>query len=211
MEDPTKAPCSTCLRVTRHEVLHQLSNHKSLYTETHAIIQCMGCQTVSLAERIDWKAEHPRQTKYFPSPIPRKKPRWVENSWLADKDQSLLGELMEEIYQAVSGGQYRLAAMGIRSLLEQLMIATVGDLRTFDLKMDAFQQGGFISSIQRGAMKETLEMGHAVTHRGFAPSEKELSKALDIVEGICAAIFEHKDAGTELSKLVPRRSPPAKQ
>jgi hypothetical protein len=135
-------------------------------------------------------------------------PQWVDDAWLESRQRDFLGKLMQEIYQAVAGEQYRLAAMGIRALLEQLMIQTVGDLRTFEQKMDAFQEKGYISSLQRAAMKETLEMGHAAMHRAFTPNEKELSKALDIVEGICAVIFEHNEAATELSKRIPPKKRP---
>jgi hypothetical protein len=44
-----------------------------------------------------------------------------------DKTNLFLLELFDEIYQAVNAGQHRLATMGIRSLLETIMIAKVGD------------------------------------------------------------------------------------
>jgi hypothetical protein len=34
--------------------------------------------------------------------------------------------LLSEIYEALDGGQHQLAAMGIRALLEQVMIVKVG-------------------------------------------------------------------------------------
>ena len=49
------------------------------------------------------------------------------------KGDAAIGAVMMEVYQAVTGGQYRLAAMGIRALLEQVMIQKVGDLKTFDM------------------------------------------------------------------------------
>ena len=91
------------------------------------------------------------------------------------------------------------------------MIAKVGDLRTFEDKLDAFQSAGFISLIQRDAMKETLEIGHAAMHRAFKPTENELNMALDIVEGIFAAIFDHAEASTRLAQRVPHRSPKQKK
>jgi len=95
--------------------------------------------------------------------------------------------------------------MGIRALLEQVMISKVGDLKTFEEKMDAFQKNGFVSLIQRDAMRETLEIGHAAMHRSFKPTERELNIALDIVEGILAAIFDHSEAAATLAKRVPPR------
>jgi hypothetical protein len=42
--------------------------------------------------------------------------------------EEVIGALLHEVHQAVRGGMRRLAAMGVRSLIEQLMISKVGDL-----------------------------------------------------------------------------------
>src|SRR5260370_41778395 len=110
-----------------------------------------------------------------------------------DDNEEKIGDLMNEVYRAVDGKQYRLAAMGIRALLEQVMILKVGDLKTFNDKLDAFQKQGFISSIQREAMRLTLDLRDAAMHRGFLPKERELNIALDVVEGVLAPIFGHSD------------------
>ncbi len=119
---------------------------------------------------------------------------------------------MMEVYQAVAGGQYRLAAMGIRALLEQVMIQKVGDLKTFDLKLDEFQKQGYISAIQRDAMRATLDVGDAAMHRAFLPTEKDLTLALDIVEGVLAPIYDHRSEAEKMADRVPPRTPrPPKQ
>jgi hypothetical protein len=149
---------------------------------------------------------------YYPPPITRKAPLWVgflAFGLVGTGDDDKLGELLSEIYRAVAGGQYRLAAMGIRALLEQVMIAKVGDLKTFDGKLDAFQTAGYISLLQRDALEATIEIGHAVMHRAFRPSEDDLQKALDIVEGVLAPLFVHKEAGEKLADRVPPRAPRA--
>jgi Domain of unknown function (DUF4145) len=142
---------------------------------------------------------------YYPSPVSRQKPSWLWTlaSFPPNPGDENLGDLMHEIYQAVDGGQHRLAAMGIRALLEQVMISKIGDDGTFQQKMERFQERGFISLIQRDAMRETIEVGHAAMHRSFAPTAKELNKALDIVEGIMAAVYDHSEAALTLAKRVP--------
>jgi hypothetical protein len=87
------------------------------------------------------------------------------------------------------------------------MIMKVGDLATFDQKLDAFQEKGFISFLQRDAMRATLHLGDAAMHRAFKPAEAELKVALDIVEGVLAPIFGHKDAAEKLTDRVPPRAP----
>jgi hypothetical protein len=106
-----------------------------------------------------------------------------------------------------TGGQYRLAAMGIRALLEQVMIQKVGDLKTFDMKLDEFQKQGYISAIQRDAMRATLDVGDAAMHRAFVPTEQDLTLALDIVEGVLAPIYDHRTEVEKMADRVPPRAP----
>ncbi len=155
--------------------------------------------------------EHERT--FHPSPVTRKRPDWLLKLVLGftGDDAEHVGALLFEIYGAVHGGQHRLAAMGIRAVLEQAMIAKVGDLKTFDEKLDAFQTRGYISLIQRYAMRPTLDVGDAAMHRAFKPSEQELNTALDIVEGVLAAIYAHQEAAVNMTKRVPPRKKPAKK
>jgi hypothetical protein len=142
-----------------------------------------------------WTDDGSKDHDYYPSPITRKQPEWqlhllagVHGSG-TERD---IGALLAEVYATVAGGQYRLAAMGIRALLEQVMILKVGDLRTFDMKLDAFQEG-YISLLQRDALRATLDLGDAAMHRAHRPSENDLMLALNIVEGVLAPIYAHKD------------------
>jgi hypothetical protein len=43
---------------------------------------------------------------------------------------------------ADSGGQYRLAAMDVRSVLEHMVVAKVGDQQTFGKTLGRFQEAG---------------------------------------------------------------------
>ena len=115
-------------------------------------------------------------------------------------------DLFREIYAAVDGGQHRLAAMGIRALLEQVMIMKVGDIGGFDKKLDAFEQAGLISPVQHDAMRTTLDVGDAAMHRGFIPSRDQLNTCLDIVEGVMSVIYLHLKEADEIKKAVPRRT-----
>jgi hypothetical protein len=202
MAKKVMAPCSVCIGSTSHEVVHDVSWHTEDGYETNATLQCGGCGTVCLGKFFR-DVNGDVDAKYYPSPVSRRKPPWIYNL----EDQNL-GDLLGEIYAAVDGGQHRLAAMGIRALLEQVMVVKAGDEGTFEKNIDKFQEMGFISLIQRDAMKETIEVGHGAIHRAFAPNEKELNKSLDIVEGIMAAVFDHiKAAGTLANRVPPRKKP----
>ena len=178
--------------------------------ERYAMLSCCGCGRVSLGYQRLWISDGSVDNEYYPSPIMRKEPDWlwwILLSQYGERDEGHVAALLKEVYQAVAGGQRRLAAMGIRAVLEQVMIAKVGDLRTFDDKLDAFQAAGYISAIQRDAMRTTLDVGDAAMHRAFLPSEDELKVALDIVEGVLAPIYGHRNAAEKLADRVPPRPP----
>jgi hypothetical protein len=206
------APCSSCVRKTKHNVLFETTqrDEDEETDDTYALLECGGCSTISMGHQRLWRSHGEQEHFFYPSPVSRKQPEWL--IWLAlgfsgNKKESELGGLLKEIYQAVDGGQHRLAAMGIRALLEQVMIMKVGDLASFEKKLDEFQRKGYISLIQRDAMRATLDVGDAAMHRAFKPTEIELKVALDIVEGVFSPIFGHKDAAEKLADRVPPRAP----
>jgi uncharacterized protein DUF4145 len=86
------------------------------------------------------------------------------------------------------------------------MISKIGDQGTFAKNLDAFQQGDYISLVQRDAMQEVLDAGHAVMHRRHTPSPEDLNAALEIVENVFAAINIHGDAAARLGERVPKRT-----
>ena len=56
-------------------------------------------------------------------------------------------------------------------------------------------------------MRATLDVGDAAMHRGFVPSETDLTLALDIVEGVLAPIYDHRTEAEKMADRVPPRVP----
>jgi hypothetical protein len=201
------APCSTCVRDTLHEVLFETRRQDDHSSYAYVMISCGGCETISMGVQSRFGAEPDLVHEYYPSPVSRKQPQWLAYMRLGlDRKEEAIGDLLHEVYQAIFGKQYRLAAMGIRAALEQVMIIKVGDSGTFNSNLDAFERDGYISKIQREQMRATLDIGDAAMHRGFVPTEKELKIALDVVEGVMAPIFGHGDDAKHLTKRVPPRA-----
>jgi hypothetical protein len=204
----TTAPCSSCIRSTAHKVLHERSVTQEDRTTKYAMLECSGCRRVSLQEHVI--SDGDVEVNFYPSPVSRKEPDWLLSLVIGLRGEARdgeLGSLLHEIYQAVRGGQHRLAAMGVRALLEQVMVSKVGDLGSFEKQLNAFQDGGYISFIQRDAMKATLEVGHAAMHRAFNPTEHDLKVALDVVEGIMAPLYAHQIEAEKMAERVPPRPP----
>ena len=123
--------------------------------------------------------------------------------WIGEEKYDQIPGLFDEVYEAVRGGQHRLAVMGIRAILENVMVANVGDQGSFAANLDAFSKGGYISLVQRDAMADILDAGHAAMHRSYKPSVADLNTALDIAEGIVSAIYVHAEKAKSVASRVP--------
>jgi hypothetical protein len=201
--DQIRAPCSVCARNTYQNVFHSVQSRNG--GERCALIECGGCGKISTRSEINPPGLTESIVQYFPSAVSRRRPNWIWGLAWGIEGEDKLGDLLQEIYEAVEGGQLRLAAMGVRSLLEQIMVAKVGDQGTFAKNLNAFHEKGFISLVQRDAMSAILDAGHAVTHRAFEPQKDDLNTALDIAEGIFAAIYIHGEAAIKVADRVPPR------
>jgi hypothetical protein len=206
-KDGSKAPCSNCLTWTSQKILHTEEREFNEADEVFQLIECAGCGRISMART--WQFDDERYgTEYYPSPVSRAQPWWVGAVRLTgprvDMDHDSR-DLFSEVYEALAGGQHRLAAMGVRALLEQVMVFEVGDHGSFRENLNAFCESGFISPLQREQLGPILDLGHAAMHRMYKPSGDDLNTALDIIEGILAAIYVHSNAATALSDRVPAR------
>jgi hypothetical protein len=208
MTKEVPAPCSSCIRRTTHKVLYESASHDDDRITTYVMLECSGCHRICLGEQVRWLPGGEVEYNYYPSPVSRKEPDWLFSMIVGlagnQKVDVALGSLLHEIYQAVHGEQYRLAAMGIRALFEQIMVSKVGDLGSFEKQLDAFARAGYISLVQLDTMKATLEVGHAAMHRAYKPTEEDVKVALDIVEGVMATLYDH---GTKAEKMVDRVPP----
>jgi hypothetical protein len=206
-----KAPCTRCGHITTHRVLarENRSDEEQGLDDNYYFLACAGCDTVSMANI--WNGGGEDEGRYYPSPISRRPPKWLfKLRFLFGANETPLGELLQEIYEAVQGKQNRLALMGIRAFFEQLMIAKVGDQGTFNANLDKFLQDGFIAKIQLVAIQHILESGHAAIHRGYNPVEQDLNTALNIVEAITETIYFHEEEAKEVAARVPPRGTTAK-
>jgi Domain of unknown function (DUF4145) len=203
--DTMIAPCSQCFRETHQKVLHQVVHtlEDEVTHEVYRLLECAGCRGISMAHLsfYDEGRRYCTRQRYYPTAATRKTPAW--------RSKLPFGvELFDEIYQAVGAGQYRLAVMGIRALLEQVMISNVGDQGSFERNLNIFCERGYISIKQRDSMNDILDAGHATIHRRFNPKESDVSTGLDITENVLAAIYVHGEAAASVADRVPPRPPP---
>lgn len=200
-----KAHCNKCLRTTNQKVLFAQARSESEEIneyvtvsggDRYSLISCAGCDDVRMlhqhwfSEDMDHRGNAIIHSDYYPPSLTRQKPRWMREIIPFHVIMGEVSGLCDEIYRAIGVGASRLAVMGIRALVEHIMIDKIGDQGTFKKNIAAFFAGGYVAPIQQAIFKDTLiESGHAAMHRGFDPSPEEVGALLDIVEGIVETIY----------------------
>jgi len=175
---------------------------------TYIIFKCAGCDDVKMKMEI-WNSEitdvdnNPIVTDFFyPPSIYRPKPKWF---WLIDRNWHI-AKLFDEVYMAIHNSANALASMGIRSIIESVMIDKVSDSGTFAKNLKNFQEKGYVSRIQVDALTVALELGHASIHRGHVPEEYQVSIALDITEALVHQLYVVPETAEFARKNIPARN-----
>jgi hypothetical protein len=212
----TKALCNTCGGKRNHDILH---SERSIWEDDeHAIsghdiyetLKCCGCEAIKLRHTSHFSEDDDAKVYYFPPAIFRRSPEWFSNLWLELKSEDeFVEDLLKEIYVALQNNLPSLATMGVRALLEKIMISRVGDQGTFGKNIAEFEKIGHVSKLQRIRLETILDVGHATIHRAYSPKVKEVVTLLDITEHIIESVFLHEAKVEELKKKVPARVKPS--
>lgn len=222
MAEPEKSYCNKCVGTRSHEVLHkevaswndEVAEHVHIYgSDTYEMVRCCGCDHISVrhqsvfSENVNSEGELIIDTQYYPPAIFRSKPRWFTEVWSVFGlfPQHLVVRLLNEIYVALQNDLPSLAAMGIRALIEHVMVEKVSDQGTFRKNLTEFRRQGYLSDIQLRSLQPLIEAGHAVMHRGYCPGEEELASLMDIIESVIEAIYFSEHRAKRIQSKVPAR------
>jgi hypothetical protein len=165
------------------------------------MIECCGCETVSLRCTDSCPDRLYNEIGYFPPRVSRRLPHWFGG--LTDL---AIRSLLREVYAALHANSCRLAMMGARAVIDLAMLDKVGDKGTFSEKLNALTSKGYISALNREFLEAALEAGHAATHRGHVPSVENINRAMDIIENLVQTVYVLKRDADELRKTTPKRS-----
>jgi hypothetical protein len=216
------AHCNRCNGNTQHDILHVLSlsaedeldeQHSITFWDDYTLLKCRGCETVhlqhdhSFSEDIGEGGQPEVYTTIYPPRISRNKPEWFGSIsgpfWAGNTE---IEQILEEIYVALHNDSLRLAAMGIRALLEFIMIDKIGDRGSIGENITEFFKAGYIALVDQQTFRTKLiEAGHAAMHRGYKPSAADLGTLLDLTESLIASIYIHPVRAKDLDTRIPRR------
>ena len=101
---------------------------------------------------------------------------------------TVIEQWLKEIYSAVQNDSRRLAVMGIRSLLETVMIEKVGDSGSIGTNVKNFIAEGYIAQKNEETFRLQVEAGHAGMHRNYVPTKEELDVLLNITESLIETV-----------------------
>lgn len=224
-ESIEKSHCNRCGGQRNHEVL--AANLEKWSDEAdggfpiqgadlHQFMKCCGCGALHLRQQ-SWYMDGPGEdstygptVRYFPPKVERHEPRWTRSATWACMFNDPVRQLHEEIYKALGAECMRLAAMGIRALIETVMVSKTGDHGGFNTNLKALRDAGLISTLQLNQLETVLEVGHATIHRLFSPSESEVHSALDITENLIEALYISPVGAAKVAAKVPPRPPKSK-
>lgn len=211
------AHCNNCGQTTCCDLLHREdANYKVELSpeifgdgcDRYEMLRCCGCRAIFFRNK-SWDDSHANadwvpivHETYYPPAISRKEPAWRVKLLTADY---YLFVLLQEIYIAVHNDAKSLALMGVRALIEALMLNAVSDRGSFKQNLIAFHKDGYVSRVQVDLLEKALEAGHAAIHRKYEPSFSEVTACLDIAENLIEVLVILPKAGDQLSESVPKR------
>lgn len=224
-EEPDKAleHCNHCGALTNHVVEHRFQrNWAEILDEEQGVsidgwdrwetMRCLGCDRVHLkhqryfSEEFDGYGNRVVHTEHSPARLIRRKPVWRSVGFNFSPNVVGFSALIDEIYLALGHQSYRLAAMGIRALVERVMIDQVGEKGSFAKNIKAFFEAGHVAPRLQRAFEETLiEAGHAAMHRGFNPDIETIETLLDIIEPLIDDIYYKPGRAEKAAKAIPSR------
>ena len=185
----SEATVRTAVATARHTSdVSMWSSQATYMTETSArdtgmILECCGCERIyfrrdywfSAWETIgtDPISGGPRleggvETVYWPAPVRRRRPNWLEKIEVSERD---LGVLLDEMYTALDNDLRVLAAIAARTVFDRAsQLLGVDPAIGFKEKLDSLGADGKIGVHEEEILQVLVDAGSAAAHRGW-PSE----------------------------------------
>ena len=218
--------CNSCMGKRKHFIRGEHSSTRysddssvSL-TELMQIVECCGCENLAFVKHSHFSEDD----EYYEDPVTGQDklgPLWVESiyppatyrappTWLAGLPDPTLQNIAREIYKSLETESYFLATFGSRTLIDRLIVLTVGNKDSFDKGLNALQAEEKISLQERIVLEPVIQAGHAAAHRGWEPSKDQLEVILDTVEGLIQRLLVLPSLSEKLEEAVPSRGGGAK-
>jgi hypothetical protein len=220
-----RAHCNTCGGPRNCFVRASYSKHGAdeeapiNWCDTYRVVECCGCGEVAVqhdywfSEDTDhrrnpatgeWEEVPNVRTTYYPPAVFRRLPPWHD---VLSSFDTVLGEVLTEVYGSLQADAVITATAGARILLDRAMVLLVGDIGGFDRKLSAMVEKGIIGLEDRALLDAMTDAGSAASHRGYRPSREHLATIIDTVENLLHRKFVLQQQAAEVKQATPRRRP----
>jgi hypothetical protein len=173
------------------------------WSDKYDLLRCAGCEAVSM-RHVDWfEPTEETSVRIYPPRVARRKPNWLGTL------PSETERLMKEVYAALDANSRALAMMGVRAVVDMVLVSQVGDSGGFAAKLKLAEQAGTISKKNREVLEAALDAGNAAAHRGHVAKTEDVQAVMDIVENLLQAEYHLQSLAERLRETTPPR--PKKQ
>jgi hypothetical protein len=188
------------------------------------MLSCGGCRTVYFKEVFtfseDWShSRHPitgqemmeydERVTYWPSPVQRKRPDWLEEVQLID---STLFNILIEVFKSLDTDARILGAIGVRTAFDRTSeLLDVDPGLRFDRKLDMLTERGKIGLGEKSHLATLTDAGSAAAHRAWTPSLEELSTMMNILESFIYRTLLLDRQVSKMKPSIPTRPPRRKK
>ena len=126
--------------------------------------------------------------------------------WYKELDDKM-AHIVDEIDTAIQAGLRSLSLMGIRALIEAMMISCIGDdKKTFKKNLDELCKQEYISKRNAEFLFIVIDAGSAVIHRGHIPSDEDVKTCIDMVKNLMEQVYVIHPKLDAMNKRTPKRN-----
>lgn len=195
--------CNECGREQQHKVAasHDCFDVESgvEITRTAEVLECGGCGYTILRRKVHFSEfqHQPGDLDPHPEYVPRRSLR-QEPAWLASLSPNMRDTFSETV-RALNCGMPYLAAMGVRTFLDMILVSKVGDFGGFEAKLRQLEKESHVTASERQRLDVLAEVGNAAAHRGFRANIEDLCIMIDILERVAQKLYIDPAKDKELS------------
>ncbi len=126
-------------------------------------------------------------------------PGWYKN--IDDTKKALISEISIALDNDLSA----LPTIGLRTLIETVMVDKVGNEGGFAKKLLKFQKAGHITTTHAQLLEIVLDAGSAAIHRAHFPNKEDIKTCVEVVEYLMQGIYILDPKVRKLSDNTPKR------
>lgn len=126
-------------------------------------------------------------------------PAWYEQ--LDDTKKALIAEVDTALHNNLSS----LPTMGLRALLESIILDHIDDRGVFKGNIEEFVNRGFMTSKQADVVSSVVDAGNAAVHRAYFPNREDILLCVEVVKHLAHGVYILGPQVDELAAKTPRR------